>query len=348
MAIELNPYNADALHNLSNATLLMPEMFDPGDDSPTGLVRRALAVDPLSLARHAALGENLGMMGEWEEIPAIIERIKSLFSGPEAYRVIAWLHEMLGQLDESVAWTLKARQLEPGNPDHNAKLAELFVLMDDPVSARRFEPEPSVGLLFALRDYDALIDAAEFRVIEEPNDIDARFLLAFAYVYKDSFGQAIHLLSSTGLPDSVLNSMTRSVSELEAFSTLLSALAGSGVPEAMEAARSLAAWQQELVWWGDIGWQAIFSSCDIHILGNRKKVLEFLPKIKESPRLRRPPFLYDAWWFRTYQNEPVYLDVVRDQEARRAALRAKLPATLAKHNLSLALLTAEEAGQADR
>jgi hypothetical protein len=87
--------------------------------------------------------------------------------------------------------------------------------------------------------------------------------------------------------------------------------------------------------WGDIGWAALFDSCNFALSGRHEAALELLPRIKESPMLRRPAVLHDMYCFRQYADEPVYLDVVNEQEARRAALRARLPATLAELGVSL-------------
>ena len=62
----------------------------------------------------------------------------------------------------------------------------------------------SPGVLFQLRRYDEFIDAAQLRMIEEPNDASIRYLLGFAYVAVGEYQLAIHVLGSTGLPDTVL------------------------------------------------------------------------------------------------------------------------------------------------
>ena len=87
--------------------------------------------------------------------------------------------------------------------------------------------------------------------------------------------------------------------------------------------------------WGEIGWVALFGSCDLAILGRHEEALRLLRRIKESPRLRRPAILRDMYCFGQYAEEPAYLDVVNDQEARRAALRVRLPTTLAELGVSL-------------
>jgi hypothetical protein len=176
---------------------------------------------------------------------------------------------------------------------------------------------------------------AEFLMIEDPNDVEIRYLLSFAYVAAGQFDSAIHVLSSTGLPGSMMNGIPRSVSEIEAFTTLMNALAGAGTPESIELAESLAIWQMGVPWWGDIGWLALFRSCNYAIQNRHDEALQLLPRVNESVRLLRDPLLRDSWCFQQYREEPVYLDVLGEQDERRALVRERLPATLAEFGVSL-------------
>jgi tetratricopeptide (TPR) repeat protein len=225
--------------------------------------------------------------------------------------------------------------MEPGNPDHLAKLAELYASIGDFETAQLLEPEPGIGLLFRLRRYQELIDIAEFLMIEEPGDMDLRYLLAFAYNATGQYESAIHILSTTGQPDILLNDMVRSVSDIEGFYTLINAMAGAGQPETTQLANSLALWSEDAPWWGDIGWLALFRGCGLAILGRDEEALQLLSRIKESPRLRRTPYLRDSWCFQKYAGEPAYRDILREQEERKTVLRQKLPGTLAEFGVSL-------------
>lgn len=332
-ALELNPYDPDALNNLANLAALSYD-WDTPFGSPEEMYQRALENDPLSLFRYASLGTFLGSMGQLDNIPSLIEEIETRFDDAEAYRLIAVLHVMMGEVDLAIAWTLRASLLEPENPDHVDQLADLFALIGDADVARQLQPSPNVGLLFRLRDYTQLIEVGGLRMIDEPGDIDVRFLLAFAYVATDDFDSAIYVLKSTGMPESILEDRARSVTEIEALTTLINALEGSGDPEMHKAAQSLAQWQEEGGWVGDVGWIGLYRGCNFAILGRHEEALAILARVKESPRLRRMAELRDFWCFRQYANEPVYQDVVADQEARREALREKLPATLKEFGLS--------------
>jgi len=335
-AVELNPNNADALQNYAAATAISVEEHQSVNYAE--LLQRALELDPLSLERHAGFGEFLGRHGRASEVPAVISNIEALFDDAESFRVIEWLYELIGEVDQSIAWTLKARNLEPDNQDHVERLSDLFALIGDTETALKLDPSPTLGVLFRMRRYAELIDQAEFRMIEEPGDIEVRYLLALAYHFTGAHESAIYVLSSTGLPDSALNDQARSVSEIEAFMTLRNALIASGIPEAVELGQSLAAWndgEETPLWWGDIGWIALYRSCKYAVRGQEEEALELLPRIGESRRLTPMPVLRVSWCFQNFAKNPVYLGVVRDQEQRRAELRRKLPDTLARHGVKL-------------
>jgi TolB-like protein/Flp pilus assembly protein TadD len=334
-AVELNRNNADALQNYANLQMLSYYQSETAIDELALLFRRALELDRLSLSRHAALGDFLGKFGRPDEIPAVIQDIRELFDDAESYRLVGWLKELMGEVDQAIAWTLRARDLEPDNPDHTGKLAELYVVIGDFETALLLDPEPGVGLLFLMRRYQDLIDVAEFLMIDEPGDIELRYLLAFAYNATGKFESAIHVLSSTGLPDSLLNSVVRSVADIEGFLTLINSLAGMGQPETTELAHSLALWSENGPWWGDIGWLALHRSCNRAILGRYDDALQLLVRVKESPRLLWDPVIRDSYCFQQFADEPAYQDVLRDQEARRAALRERLPSTLAEFGVKL-------------
>ncbi len=336
-AVEIDPFNADALANYAHLVSISVEDARLGTGTTTAiqLFRRALELDPLSLDRHAALGELLGKFGYPEEVRPVIRNIQAVFDDAESFRVVALLYELIGEVDHAIAWTIKARDLEPANPDHVAKLADLYALIGDADTALSLEREPNLAVLFHLRMWDDFIDTAELMMFDQPENIELRYALAIAYVATGAFEQAIHVLRSTGLPNTVLEGNARTVSDIEAMTTLTNALIGSGLPEAVEAGQTLAADNNEVESWGDIGWVALFSSCNLAMAGRHEEALELLPRIKESPMLRRPALIWDFHCFDQYAEEPAYLDVLNDQEARRAALRARLPETLAELGVSL-------------
>ena len=118
--------------------------------------------------------------------------------------------------------------------------------------------------------------------------------------------------------------------------TLTNALVASGLPEAVSAGLSLANWgEDDAPWWGDVGWVALYRSCNLAVLERDEEALELLPRMNESKRLSPLPVLRDSWCFEAYVDEPVYGGVVREQEERRAELREKLPATLEEFGVTL-------------
>jgi TolB-like protein/Tfp pilus assembly protein PilF len=331
-AVELNPNNPDALTNFANARLLHYAQFE---FDLADYYRRAVEFDPLSLSRHAALGEFLGKFGRVEEVRPVIERIEMLFEGAASCRAIAWLKELIGEVDQAIAWTIRARDLEPDKRDHVEKLAALYASIGDFDTALMLEPEPGIGLLFRMRRYDELIDTAEFLMIEYPEDIDIRYLLAFAYQATGRFESAIHILKSTGLMESHLGQNVRSVSDIVAMKTLMSALAGVGDSEMTAVARSMAEWSLSGPWWGDIYWQALYKGCNLGILHRDDEALQLLARMKETSRLPWNPELRDQYCLKRYADEPVYQDILDHFDQRRAALRERLPATLEKFDVEL-------------
>ena len=333
-AIELNRNNTDAIHNYAYAQYLAWDTAKYLDELEA-LLRHALDLDRLSLARHAALGEFLGQEGREDSVRQVIQGIRELFDSAESYRVIARLNEMIGELDQAIGWTIRARDMEPENPDHIHQLADLYAIIGDFETAQKLEPEPGLALLLRMRRYEELIDQAEFLMIEDPTDIGIKYMLAFAYQATGQFESALHILSSTGLPDTALNDQMRSAYEFEAYMTLINALAGAGTERSPELAHSLAEYNDIAPWHGDMGSVASQRSCTLAILGRQSEALQLLGRMKESSRLVRRYFLQDSWCFRQYAEEPEYLDALKHQEERRSNLRARLPLTLTEFGVSL-------------
>ena len=328
-AVELNPNNADALAN--NAYWRWFQKLSV--DHVAEYFARALELDPLSLSRYAALGEFYGHAGRLDDMHEVIERMQQNFDTADAYRVTSRLLELAGRIDESVAWALRARDREPDNPDHVSKLAELYTLMGDFETALQLEPEPGIGLLFLMRRYEELIDQAEFMVIERPQDVVLRYTLAFAYNATGRSESAIHILSTTGQPDTVLEERIRSAADIEGFFALIDALAGAGQTEL---AKELASyWQSEL--WEPIPdwWNRAYGACGLSVLEQDEKALELLQRIEDSPRLPWVPVIKDSYCFQKYAENPDYQALIQLVEERQAAKRRQLPSTLAEFGVAL-------------
>ena len=260
-------------------------------------------------------------------------RVQQLFDDANSYRLIAWLEELAGRVDQAVAWTLKARDKEPGNPDHIEKLAELYAIIGDFETALKLQPNPGLGLLFYMRRYPELIDQAEFAMIEMPEDMDVRYMLAYAYGATGRFESALHVYTTTGVAEAMLERKVRTAGELLAFRGLLSALYGSGN---VGLARELAQFAYEMPWTRTVDWMNnSMAACELAILGRHEEALEFFERIKSSPRLPWDPILRDAVCVQEYQDNPSYLETLQAIEDRKADLRKRLPATLAEFGVSL-------------
>jgi len=326
-AIELNPNNPDALESYASWNWAQGRATDMEP-----LFRRSLELDPLSLFRYGVLGTFLAIETSPEKTLDVIGRIESLFEGPEAYRLIGKLHEFIGQVDQAIAWTIRARDLEPGNPDHKQRLAELFIVIGDIDTAMALEPQPGIGLLYLMRRYEELIEVGEFLMIEEPEDMVVRYLLAFAHNASGRYKSALRILESTGLPDSVLKE-TRAHTDLEALMTLINAVHGAGETAL---ARELAKfWMNRDHPVNEDWWQDTYKACALTVLGNRDEALERLERIRHSARLPIEAVLIDSVCFGVYAKEPIYLESLRVVELRRRELRERLPTTLAGFGVSL-------------
>ena len=326
-AVALNPNNADALG--AYAYLYWQQ---GRDDGPEDLFRRALALDPLSLSRYAALGDYLGKNAKIDELMQVVRSVQSLFDGPQAYRLIGDLIEFTGKIDETIAWTINARDLEPDNPDHVERLAELFALIGDASTATALKPEPGIGLLFRLQRYADVIDAGEFLMIEEPDDALVRYTLAFALNATGQYESAIRILRLSGLPDSVLTENTRAI-DLEAYVMLANAVYGAGE---FELAEELANWwlrrdhTNPPDWWSPA-----LDACMLAIVGRDEEALARFEDITKSARIPWVSVTQDSVCFRRFADNPRYNAVLEHSDARRAAIRARLPQTLERFGVTL-------------
>lgn len=326
-AVQLNPNNADALENLAYWN-----WFSHAGKDPAELYRRAMELDPLSLSRYGALGEYLGKSGRADEVLEVVRRVEELFDDLNAYNLIGWLQELAGNIDLSIVWAIRARNLDPGDTLLSARLAILYAEIGDFDTALLLEPEPGVGLLFKMRRYQDLVDTAELLMIEEPEDKMLRYLLGFAYNATGQFESAVWVLGSTGLPDSFING-ARLGDDLEGYMTLLNSVYGAGeLQVADEMANFWISRGAPKVpdWWANT-----YVACALAILGRDTEALHSLQRSMQSARLISVPILEDSICFRRYADEPVYRAVQQRFDERRVELRERLPFTLAEYGVTL-------------
>jgi TolB-like protein/tetratricopeptide (TPR) repeat protein len=327
-AVALGPDNADALENYA-----FVRWIQGIDDGVADLYRRALEIDRQSLSRYGSFGQILGNEGKTDEVLDLVGRVEQRFKGADAYRLISLLLELTGKVDEAIAWGIRARDLEPDNQDHLGWLAELYASIGDFETARKLEPMPGIGLLFKMRRYDELIDDAEILMIEEPDDVEVRYLLAFAYNPIGQYGPAVRVLVSAGLPETTMT-FPRSGVEWEGYFTLMNATFGLGD---LEAAQGMAGWyiddpthHDNPDWWIET-----HKACCLAVLGRDTEALDKLEQTLRSSRVAPAYVFKDSPCFQKFADDPRHQAVVEHFSARRAELRRRLPVTLAKFGVSL-------------
>jgi TolB-like protein len=311
-AIELNPDNPDALSNYAWFRWTRIQTENVKD-----MYRHALQVDRLNLERYAQLGTFLGIEGVEDETRQLIRRVEDLFDNAVAYRVIGTLHSYLGDVDKSIAWTIRARRLEPDNPAHVAKLAEYYADIGDFETALDLDPD-GIGILFKMRSFEETIDSAEMAMLDEPDDLRVRGVLAMAHNAIGNYEAAIHVLKDTGLPDSMINGW-RTGEESDAYLALTNALYGAGESKA---AHGLARWRED-------------SACNLLILGEHDQARAMLGRAQNGLHLAWDPVLKDSPCFQRFREDPVYQATVRHFDERRAMLRGRLSSTLESFGVDL-------------
>jgi len=327
-AVELNPNLPDALHDYAHWY-----WFNVSTNGVSELYQRALDLDPLNVSRYAALGVFLALNDRPAEAQYVVQRMTETFDGASAYRAIAKVLDMLGDVDHAIAWTIKARDAEPNNPLHVEQLAEFYTDIGDYETAFALAPDVGVGLLFKMRRYDEMIDQAEFLMIDYPEDMKLRVYLAIAYNAVGKYEAAIRVISTSGLLESFGNGR-RSTEEQDGLFALLNAAYASGE---IEQAEEIAEWSFSTHYEADTAdwWVAIEVACKNAILGRDDEVRRRLKRAQESKHLVWEPMLKDAECFKRFADDPVFQATVRHYDELREKLRARLPATLARYGVSL-------------
>ncbi|MGH8223639.1 MAG: tetratricopeptide repeat protein, partial [Woeseiaceae bacterium] len=329
-AIDLNPDNADAL-----AAYAMWIWHQPDTDQAEAYFQRALDIDSMSLSRYAEMGNFYGVAGRRDRAIEIADQIESRFDDVQACMALARIYELTGDLDIAIGWARKALERNPNYVVASWMLAELYSRIGDYDAAAHFEPDLGFSPLYYQRRYDEFIDLTEELVIDRPNEIQLWFGLARAYVATGRHEQAIRVLRQQGLPDDVFVD-SRRANAAEAMVTLADALnAGGQIAEARELATWLNAHFQSF---SDTGgsnswWPNLYQACSLSILGEDSKSLDALERLIDTPGLPWYPVLKDAACFRKYADDPRYRAVVAAIEGRMAALRERLPESLARFQL---------------
>jgi tetratricopeptide (TPR) repeat protein len=239
----------------------------------------------------------------------------------------------IGKVGEAIAWTIRARDLEPNNVDHVDRLAYLYAIIGDFDTALELEPEASLGILLRMRNYQALIDDAEYLMLDQPHDILVRYLLAFGHTAIGNYEDALRILDTTGQPGIVLNNAVRSSADVEAYYILVNAMHASGD---LESARRLADRIRDPDIPGAIDWWYNFhESCGLAILGREDEAIDFLVKIEDSPQVPWESYLRDSVCMKLLEDTPEYQQVLDNVVSRKRTLRENLPQTLENFGVGL-------------
>jgi TolB-like protein/lipoprotein NlpI len=325
-AVELNPNNPEALPNYAVWLWKRIEVQRARE-----LYERALELDRLNLERYAALGSFLALQAFWDDAREVVVEVEGLFDGAAAYRVIGEQWGYLGEYDKAIAWTLRARALEPDNRAHVEKLAEYYTDIGDAETAIRLDPD-GIGILFKMRRFEEMIDLAEFAVLDEPYNLRLRSILAIAYNAVGRYESAIRMLSNLGLPETMIEG-ARNTEEVDAFGALMNALYGAGeidlAGEMAQIGVDVGEW--ETYYW----WINVTDACELAVLGRDDEARAALQRAARGLIMVWDPFLKDAPCFERFQDDSIYQATIRHYDERREMLRERLPATLAEFGVSL-------------
>jgi len=328
-SIDLNPNNADALGAYAQWMMTHLRFTDA-----EGYFAAARDLDRERLSRYVDFAEYYAITEKMDRVHALGDEIHARFPNARGDRALARLHEITGELDIGIAYGLRAYRAAPEDPDNAGQVAELYarIGMFDEAAAFDLETGPP-SLLYFLRDYAGLRDEAEERMIEEPNDLKLRYMLAFAHNALDEPQDAIRILEDAGLPiEQFSDFMTGAIDE--AMTTYIDAL--QAVEPNSAEARDLAE-KKLLVLGTALGrswWNLAYQSCTQAQLGNFDQALLMLEAIKNSEGLAVSPFLNDALCFRSFAGDPRYEGVIEHLEARQAGFRERLPATLQEYGVA--------------
>ena len=324
-AVELNPNNADALEAYAKWIWHQLDARNPEQH-----YLRALELDPMSIARFADLGTFYGMSGRRDEVREVVASIVDRFADANAYKIVARLLELTGDIDEAIGWALRARELDPGSEDAAWQIAELYARIGDFETVREYEPNPTFSLLYWERRYEEMIEVGDELVMDQPNEVQLWYGLARAYNALGQYEQAIWVLTSQDVPETAISENRRARDE-EALLSLASAYKAVGK---LEEARRLASWMKPKLrriidtgahnyWWG-----FLYVACAHSILDEDADALDALEQVAESVGIPWYPYLVDAPCMRKYTAEPRYQAVIATIEKRKKAIRDKVPETI--------------------
>lgn len=331
-AIKLNPSDQDALSYYASWAWMQG---DP--ETAVQYYTRALEVDPLSLTRYADLGYKLAFAGDRARTQPVLQRMTDLFPTVPGYLAASRICGALGDIDEAIAWALKAEQLRPGDPDVLGLLAEHLARIGDFERAARLELEPGLGQLYYQRRWTELVERAEDLLFDQPGDPDIQLTLAFAYGALRQYEDAIRVFESAGLPKIALADSRRANDVHALHGYVCDLMAVGREDDARRILSSAQGWVDPLNRSdGAQGWvPRLRQASNLIVLGESEQALEVLEALPALTTLARTQWLLDQPCFHQLHDEPRYRAVLKALEARMAEQRARLPETLRRHGVAL-------------
>lgn len=326
-AVSLKPNYADAQEVL--AKYIWHQLVS---DVPEQHFLRALEFDAQRLTRYADLATYYGMSGRYAEAREAARVIAERFEGAAAWMAIARTLELVGDIDEAIAWALRAHSAEPGRADTAWMVAELYARIGDFETARHYDPGPAFNLLYWERRYAEMIELGDELIFDQPGQAQIWYGMGRAFAATGDYERAIDYLRRQNIPARAI-SKNRRANDEEALVTLAGALKATGE---VERARELAEWfRPYLVRMLSTGadkawWPHLYLACVDSILDDRPAALASLERLQAARGMPWYPLLVDAPCFRDLADSTVYRNTVRSVEEKKAALRARLPETLAR------------------
>jgi eukaryotic-like serine/threonine-protein kinase len=180
-AIERDPTYARAYAGLAECYVMMPTVafakMETKDamEKATAAAKKALEIDPSLAEAHTALGiVQLRYDWKWQSAEKSFKQAIAL--APDLASPHYWYSSLLattGRLNESIAESERAKELEPFSPLYISNVGKAY---------------------YRARDFDRTIDYLTTVLSENPKNQSAMYMLALAYSQKNLYDEAIKVL----------------------------------------------------------------------------------------------------------------------------------------------------------
>jgi serine/threonine protein kinase/cytochrome c-type biogenesis protein CcmH/NrfG len=345
-ALVLNPNNVEAIGGYAQWL-----MTHNRSDDAEAYFKKAIRLEPLSLSGYGDYAEYLGTRDDIEPLRELAGEIEQQFPNARGYLKLARVYELTGDLDVGIAYGLMAyrrltneRAVSMGTTsqkqlveDARGQIGELYARIGDFEQASEFDPpEASIGQLLWQGRYEQLIDVAQERTIDRPDDSDAQYYLAFAYNATGDFQYAKYLLEQLGFP--LAEGTPLGGPESQALTYYIDALQSLGGNDAE--VQDLASKRVEDFALGTqtgmdkSWWVNTMLACSEAQLGRTSEAVAAIDPIYTARGL---PFLYllqDSPCFKRIAKEPKYVALIEHLMERKRMWRERLPATLEEYGVA--------------